>query len=139
MTNSVELVSIGGIKFNKNEIRNVNVKKDLCYSGDLYSVETTKGTFTYRDFPNSIISDGKKIERTIIGSTITNCSLENIKGTDKTDKYHVNNSVINNIFDLSGDEGNRDRVYLNKSYVSEYKCDKDDKYNNFNIDEKISF
>ena len=68
-----------------------------------------------------------------------NCSLENIKGTDKTDKYYVNNSVVNNIFDLSGDEGNRDRVYLNKSYVSEYKCDKDDKFSNFNINEKISF
>ena len=132
MTNPVNLVEIGGIKFNRDEVKNVNVKRDQSFSGDLYSVETKNGTFTYRDFPNSIISGGKKIERTILGSTVTNCSLETIIGTAKQDKFYVNNSAVN-MLDIAGDDGSRDRVALNKSYVQNVIKDNDDQIDRFNI------
>ena len=126
MGQNVNLVEIGGIKFNKNEIKNVNVKNDMCMSGSLYTVETNNGTFTYRDFPNSIISGDEKIERSILGSNVSNCTLEGLKGTDKQDKFTIKNSVVDTL-DLSGDSGNRDCVYLVDSYIQNKKQDNDDK------------
>ena len=98
----------------------------------MYSVETKNGTFTYRDFPNSIMSGDKKIERTILGSTVSNCTLEKITGTDKRDKFYVNNSSVN-MLDVSGGDGSRDRVALNKSHVQNVIKDNDDQIDRFNL------
>ena len=126
MGQTVNLLEIGGIKFNRDEIKNVNIKNDMCMSGSLYTVETNSGTFTYRDFPNSIMSGGKKIERSIIGSNISNCNLESLNGTDKRDNFTVTSSVIDTV-DLSGDSGNRDRIYCVDSYIQNREKDNDDK------------
>lgn len=132
-TKPVDLVEFGGIKFKRDEVKSVNMKKDQSFSGHLYTVETKNGTFTYRDFPNTIMrGDGKKIERSILGSVVTNCTLETMIGSDKQDKFYVNNSSIN-MLDVSGDDGCRDRVYLNKSRVQNLIKDNDDRIDRFNI------
>ena len=128
MTNGMNIVTYGGIAFNRDEVKNVNIKRDFCMSGDLYTVETSFGTFSYRDFPNSIKSGDKEIKRSIYGNTITDCTLESIKGTDSRDFYKLRSSYVNKV-DLSGDQGNTDSVTLSKnSRVGEYKLDKDDIY-----------
>lgn len=128
MANEMNVVTYGGIAFNRDEVKNVNIKKDYCMSGDLYTVETKFGIFSYRDFPNNIKSADKEIKRCIFGNTITDCTLESIKGTDTRDNYKLRSSYVNKV-DLSGDIGNTDSISLSKdSHVGEYKLDKDDLY-----------
>ena len=121
-----EIIKLGGIAFKQNEVKNYSVKKDSSYSGDLFTVETTHGTYSYRETQNAIKLEGK--ERSIFGAEIKNCTLEKIKGTDKKDNYYINGSYVK-LVDLSGDEGNIDCVTLqNNSRIGNSTLDNDDNF-----------
>lgn len=125
MADNMNIVTYGGIKFKQDEIKNVRITNDYNMSGSLFTVETTHGTFSYREFPNNIQSGTQQIERKIFGSSIQNCTLDTLTGTNKSDAYRLNNSYIGTL-DLSGDRGNEDNVYMSHSRIERTKIDSDD-------------
>ena len=129
MAEPIQKMNIGGIDFNQKEVLGFKKVNDNCMSGSLFTVETTHGTFSFREFPNSAIKtlDSEENTRSIFGGTVKNCNLEKLVGTENKDIYHMYNSSVNTL-DLSGDEGNKDRVYsYNETYIGKRILDSDDK------------
>ncbi len=116
--------NIGGINFLEKEVKSVTrkIKIDPYNSNSLFTVETTHGTFSYRDDLQCIRSGEPRIE----GGNIYNCALKELIGTEETDFYLIRNSDVCHL-DLSGDKRNADYAFAEDSFIIKKTLDNNDR------------
>jgi len=134
---SNDIVNIGGIMFNKNDVLSSSSmqKKGELYNGKpvfSYKVETTHGTYTYTD--QQPLDENKKASIFVNDGKvkIANCNLSTLRGTENRDRYILSNSNLG-FADIAGDENSDKIILTGNSDLVKVNKDNSDKINDFRM------
>ena len=108
MSGEVETIKIGGVEFLQKEVKKVD--KIIDGSETIFTVQTTSGTFSYKELG---------LNGSIMGNKVKNVVLDDYIGTKGKDVLYLEDSFLFSS-DLSGDPGNGDIIYFDsKSHYCE--------------------
>ena len=129
MSEKVQTIKIGGVEFLQKEVKKVD--KIIDGSTTIFTVQTTSGTFSYKELG---------LNGSIMNNKVKNVVLDDYIGTKGKDVLYLEDSSLFSS-DLSGDPGNGDTIYFDsKSHYCEEAdqlLDKDDSY--IKNDENIKY
>lgn len=144
-----EKISIGGISFYKNDVKEYQVKNKGNESiNTVFMKDGTKVEYFDQspDKKASIMMGYDMAKNNTKGIKFSNCNLHSLTGTPNKDYYYMDKTSTNK-FDLGGDEGNADElkfVYRDKNKPELViprpgglsKADYDDKIIKVNLDKE---